>query len=60
MDLFNNKTDKNKNLLPRDGTVNYYGKVLNHQDADRYFQTLLDTGTLLFVPIGIDRYICVP
>ena len=29
MDLFSNEIDENTNLLPKDGIVNYYGKVIN-------------------------------
>jgi alkylated DNA repair dioxygenase AlkB len=43
MDLFNTLPDKNKNYLPKDGTVNYYGKVFNQIEADYYLNTLLDT-----------------
>ncbi len=43
MDLFNTIPDINKNYLPKDGTVNYYGKLLNQQKADYYLKTLLDT-----------------
>ena len=43
MDLFNTLPDKNKNYLPRDGTVNYYGKVLNPQASDHYLQSLLES-----------------
>lgn len=42
MDLFNQTIDKSKNWLPYDGTVNYYGKILNKKDADYYFNKLLD------------------
>jgi alkylated DNA repair dioxygenase AlkB len=31
------------NLLPYDGEVNYYGKVLSTGEADNYLNTLLDT-----------------
>ncbi|MCC2600510.1 alpha-ketoglutarate-dependent dioxygenase AlkB family protein [Sphingobacterium sp. FBM7-1] len=41
MDLFNQSPDKNKNWLPYDGTVNYYGKLLPHQEANKYLETLL-------------------
>jgi alkylated DNA repair dioxygenase AlkB len=41
MDLFN--TEKIINLLPYDGVVNYYGKVLNYQAASGYLNRLLDT-----------------
>ncbi|MFT5165131.1 MAG: alkylated DNA repair dioxygenase AlkB [Saprospiraceae bacterium] len=40
MDLFN--TDPISNLLPYDGTVNYYGKVFDHQKAQRYLNYLLE------------------
>lgn len=43
MDLFNNETDKNRNLLPKDGTVNYYGKLMTFQEANHYFETLLNS-----------------
>ncbi len=43
MDLFNTLPDKNKNYLSKDGTVNYYGKVLNQKEADYYLKTLLDS-----------------
>ncbi len=43
MDLFNTLPDKNRNYLPKDGTVNYYGKVLNQKEADYYLKNLLDT-----------------
>lgn len=43
MDLFNNKTDSSKNLLPKDGVVFYYGKLLTYQEANRYFASLNDT-----------------
>ncbi len=41
MDLFNNEIDSSKNLLPKDGVVNYYGKLLTNQEANRYFDCLL-------------------
>lgn len=40
MDLFNE--DRLSNLLPYEGTVNYYGKILNKHDSDNYFQALLN------------------
>lgn len=43
MDLFNQIIDKAKNWLPQDGTVNYYGKLLNQKDADFYLEKLLET-----------------
>lgn len=40
MELFNVETDKNRNLLPSDGVVNYYGKVFHNEEANRYFEIL--------------------
>lgn len=41
MQLFENITEKNKNLLPFDGIVNYYGKVFKKKKASNYFDKLL-------------------
>jgi alkylated DNA repair dioxygenase AlkB len=41
MDLFN--TEAITNLLPNDGDVNYYGKVLQGNEAKYYLDILLDT-----------------
>jgi len=41
MSLFAN--DAGTNLLPYDGVVYYYGKVLSHEDAGSYFNTLMHT-----------------
>lgn len=41
MNLFN--TEPISNLLPYDGTVIYYGKVLNQAVAARYFEKLFST-----------------
>jgi alkylated DNA repair dioxygenase AlkB len=43
MDLFNDTIDGKRNLLPKDGTVNYYGKLLTAQKGDYYLKTLLNT-----------------
>jgi alkylated DNA repair dioxygenase AlkB len=43
MDLFNDSLDENLNLLPRDGIVNYYGKVAPLLQANHYFDCLLQT-----------------
>jgi len=43
MDLFSTGFDENTNLLPKDGTVNYYGKVFSSQEADHYLDSLLST-----------------
>lgn len=41
MNLF--PADRTENLLPYDGIVHYYGKVLSHDDANSYFNTLMHT-----------------
>lgn len=41
MDLFNQRYDKHKNILPKGGVVNYYGKLYEKMESDRYFNTLL-------------------
>ena len=41
LDLFNNQT--NSNLLPYDGIVNYYGKIMPAPKAADYLDSLLDT-----------------
>ncbi|TZF83804.1 alpha-ketoglutarate-dependent dioxygenase AlkB [Pedobacter sp. BS3] len=43
MELFNIAPDSTKNLLPCDGTVHYYGKVLPEEQANNYFNRLLHT-----------------
>lgn len=43
MDLFDSTLGKNKNLLPKEGIVNYYGKVFNQKKSDFFFETLLNT-----------------
>ena len=43
MDLFSTEPDENANLLPKDGVVNYYGKVFSFQEADHYLECLLHT-----------------
>lgn len=43
MDLFGNCIGPNTNLLPEGGTVNYYGRVLSLQEANQYFDILLQT-----------------
>lgn len=43
MDLFDDRFDKTKNRLPKDGTVNYYGKLFNQREADNYLEILLNT-----------------
>ena len=43
MDLFSQIIDKTKNWLTKDGTVNYYGQILNKEQADFYLKKLLET-----------------
>ncbi len=43
MELFNFEMDTERNLLPKDGTVNYFGKVFSEEDANRYYEILLNT-----------------
>lgn len=43
MDLFSNETDQKRNLLPKDGTVNYYGRLMSLTEADYYLDCLLKT-----------------
>lgn len=42
MELFNSTFDPNVNLLPKDGTVNYYGKIFDHQEAHQHLESLLN------------------
>lgn len=42
MDLFSHIIDHKKNLLPYDGIVNYYGKLMSSQQANHYFNRLLE------------------
>jgi len=43
MDLFGNEPIEN--LLPCDGTVNYLGRIISHDAAQKYFETLLNLRT---------------
>lgn len=43
MDLFTTTSAENTNLLPKDGTVIYYGPILYLQDATEYLKILLET-----------------
>ena len=40
MDLFSNDIDKNINLLPKDGVVNYYGMIMTSKEADHYLERM--------------------
>lgn len=43
MELFDPIIDKTKNWLPKDGIVNYYGKLLSEDHANYYLEKLLST-----------------
>ncbi|MBW8243986.1 alpha-ketoglutarate-dependent dioxygenase AlkB [Muricauda oceani] len=43
MDLFTDQINPEKNWLPKDGVVNYYGPIMTHEEANRYFKELWDT-----------------
>jgi alkylated DNA repair dioxygenase AlkB len=42
MDLFREEGEK-VNLLPKNGTVNYYGKIFNYGEANKYLECLLNS-----------------
>lgn len=42
MDLFETIAGEPRNLLPQDGTVNYYGPILSVDESDNYLENLLD------------------
>lgn len=42
MDLFNFENNQTINLLPKDGTVNYYGKVFSLAESNAYYQCLIN------------------
>lgn len=42
MNLFDNYFDSAHNLLPQDGTVHYYGKIIKSEDANFYLKMLLE------------------
>ena len=42
MDLFSDSIDTTRNILPKDGTVNYYGKIFSLPDANNYLNSLLN------------------
>ncbi len=43
MELFKKETDRNRNLLPYDGTVFYFGKLFTTAQAGLYLENLLKT-----------------
>lgn len=42
MELFENWPERERNLLPKDGTVHYYGKVFTSAEADLFYTHLLN------------------
>ena len=43
MELFENLNNPNFNLLPQDGTVNYYGKIFNQNQISFFYERLLES-----------------
>lgn len=43
MDLFSNEASENQNLLPKEGIVNYYGRLFSNNEADHLFNCLFDS-----------------
>ena len=43
MDLFSTEFDENPNRLPQDGTVLYYGKIMDYSNAEFYFNRLMES-----------------
>lgn len=41
MNLFNDLYTAEENLLPQDGTVNYFGQIMTDEQADLYYNKLL-------------------
>ena len=43
MDLFSTESDSSKNILPKDGIVNYHGIIMTKKVTNHYFETLMNT-----------------
>ena len=43
MELFPEDINPQKNLLPQDGTVQYFGKILDSKTAQKYFHRLMES-----------------
>ena len=43
MELFEDLNNPNFNLLPQDGTVNYYGKIFNQDQISFFYERLLES-----------------
>ncbi|WP_423190705.1 alpha-ketoglutarate-dependent dioxygenase AlkB family protein [Aequorivita soesokkakensis] len=42
INMFNVEFNSKKNLLPKDGMVNYFGRVFSEEEANRYYENLLN------------------
>lgn len=42
MELFEKEYNSSLNLLPQDGTVNYYGKIFSDEEVHHYYKYLFD------------------
>jgi alkylated DNA repair dioxygenase AlkB len=42
LELFGNTSDSSANILSKDGTVNYFGKIFSFSDANYYLNSLLN------------------
>ncbi len=42
MDLFSELNNPNKNYLPKDGIVNYYGSIIPNEEANVYLKKILE------------------
>ncbi len=42
LNLFDNINDSTTNLLPEDGTVNYFGKIISPENSNLYYEKLLN------------------
>ncbi|MFT6746099.1 MAG: alkylated DNA repair dioxygenase AlkB [Glaciecola sp.] len=43
MNLFELEPNSEKNLLPKDGTASYYGKLFSKKEADSFYESLFTT-----------------
>ena len=43
MELFKFEMNSERNLLPRDGIVNYFGRVFSEEEANHFYNILLNT-----------------
>lgn len=43
MDLFNSLSETHTNLLPKDGTVHYFGPIMTSRKANQFFEDLLQS-----------------